>query len=68
MEKKLREEKDKLSQLHLVTSSDELKELLAIDEETISTAKKKNKKIELLKTQMRIRKSFMPNSTYSIHY
>jgi hypothetical protein len=60
LEKKLREEKDKLSQLHLVTSSDELKEeLLAIDEETITTAKKKNKKIEFLKTQIRIRKKVL---------
>ena len=42
LEKKLREEKDKLSQLHLVTSLDELKELLAIDEDTITTTKKKN--------------------------
>ena len=31
LEKKLHEEKEKLSQLHLVTSSDELKELLVID-------------------------------------
>ena len=58
--KKLHEEKEKLSQLHLVTSSDELKdELLAIDKETISTTKKKSKKIELLKTQIRIRKKVL---------
>ena len=49
----------KLSQLHLITSSDELKdELLAIDKETISTTMKKSKKIELLKTQIRIRKFY----------
>lgn len=59
LEKKLHEEKEKLSQLHLVSSSDELKEeLLAIDKETISAIKKKNKKIELLKTQIRIRKFY----------
>ena len=58
-EKKLREEKEKLSQLHLITSSDELKEeLLAIDKETISTTKKKKIKIELLKAQIRIRKFY----------
>ena len=50
LEKKLHEEKEKLSQLHFVTSSDELKLL------TISTAKKK--KIELLMTQIRIRKFY----------
>ena len=44
----------------LFTSSDELKEeLLAIDKETISTTKKKNKKIKLLKTQIRIRKKVL---------
>ena len=57
LEKKLCQEKEKLSQSHLVTSSDELKEELhAIDKETISTTKKKNKKVELLKTQIQIKK------------
>lgn len=37
----------------------ELKEeLLAIDKETINTTKKKKKKIELIKTQVRIRKFY----------
>ena len=46
LEKRLQEEKEKLSQSHLVTSSDELKEeLLAIDKETLIAAKKKNKKL-----------------------
>ena len=65
LEKKVR--KEKLPQLHLFTSSDELKEVLAI-EETITTAQKKNTKIELLKTNSNKEESFMPNSTYSIHY
>lgn len=60
LEKKLHKEKEKLSQLHLITSSDELEEdLLAIDKEAISTSKKKKKKIELLKTQIHIRKKIL---------
>ena len=56
-EKKLREEKEKLLQYHLITSSDELKEELhTIDEESLSITKKRNKKIDCLKTQIRIRK------------
>ena len=57
LEKKLREEKEKLSQSHLVTSSDELKEeLLAIDK---VLQRRKIKKIKLLKTQIRIRKKVL---------
>ena len=60
LEKKLREDKEKLSQHHLITSSTELREeLLAIDEESMSSAKKKNKKISLLKTQIQIRKKVL---------
>ena len=41
MMKKLQEERERLSQLHLITSSSELKQdLHAIDEEMISTSKK----------------------------
>lgn len=57
-EKKLYEEKEKLLQAHLITSSNELiKELHAVDKELLSATKKKNKKVEILKTQVRIRKS-----------
>ena len=62
LEKKLGEEKEKekLSQSHLITSSDELKEeILAIDKQSISTTKKKNQKLELLKTKIRIRKKVL---------
>lgn len=59
-EKKLREEKEKLLQLHLITSSDELKEELdSVDKESLSTARKKKEKIEILKTQIRIRKKVL---------
>ena len=60
LEKKLHKDKEKLSQHHLITSSTELREeLLAIDEESMSAAKKKNKNVSLLKTQIQIRKSYV---------
>ena len=59
-DKRLQEEKEKLSQSHLITSSSELKaELESIDKEAISATRKKNKKIELLKTQVRMRKKLL---------
>ena len=59
-DKKLREEKEKLLQSHLIVSSFELKEELGIiDNESLSTTKKKKKKIEILKTQIRIRKKIL---------
>lgn len=59
-EKKLYEEKEKLLQAHLITSSNELiKELHAVDKELLSATKKKNKKVEILKTQVRIRKKVL---------
>ena len=48
LEKKLSEERDKLSQLHLFTSSDELKkELILIDEDTNNRTKMSRKKVFL---------------------
>ena len=59
-EKKLREEKEKLLQAHLFTSSNELiKELQAVDKESLSATKKKNMKVEILNTQVRIRKKVL---------
>ena len=59
LRKKLCEEREKLSQSHLITSSDELREELhAIDQESMSSAKKK-KKLELVRTQVRIRKKVL---------
>ena len=60
LEKKSSEEKQLLSQSHLITSSEEVREeLMAIDKEKISEAKKASKKMELLKTQVRIRRKVL---------
>ena len=49
-----------MSQLHLITTSEELKEeLININNENISTSKKKNKKITLLRTQIKIRRKVL---------
>ena len=46
LKRMLCEEKEKLSQLHLIATSEELKEeLLNIDNEKISASKKRNKKL-----------------------
>ena len=60
----MHEEKERLSQLHLITSSEELnEELLRIDNEMISTSKKNREKICLLKTQMQIRRKVLCQRT-----
>ena len=60
LKKQLHEEKQKISQLHLITTSEELKEELQnIDCEKISTPKKKNKKVALLKIQIKIRRKVL---------
>ena len=60
LKKQLHEEKQKLSQLHLITTSEELKEELQnIDSEKISAAKKRNKKVTLLKLQIKIRRKVL---------
>ena len=57
MKKRLYEEKQKLSRLHLITTSQELKEeLQKIDMKAISPAIKRSLKMDILKTQVRIRK------------
>ena len=49
LEKKLHDEKERLSECHLITSSKELKEeLLVIDEGSTSSTNAKRKKVELL--------------------
>ena len=58
--KKSCEEKEELSQSHLITSSGELKaEIFAVDELPESTSRKKNKKIELLRTQIQTRRKVL---------
>ena len=53
-------EKERLSQLYLIITSEELQEkLLMIDRESISASKKRNKKISVLKTQVQIRRKVL---------
>ena len=63
MKKKLYNEKQKLSQLHLITRSQELKEeMLKIDMKDISATKKRSLKMSILKTQVQIRKKVLGQS------
>lgn len=58
--RKAQQEKDELLQHHLITTSSELDSMLGrIDTEKISAQQKKAKKIQLLKTQIRIRKKIL---------
>ena len=55
--RRAQEEVNKLSKLHLITSVAELREALAdIEESGLSAAKKRDKKISLLRDQINIRK------------
>lgn len=59
-QQRAKRERDKLSQLHLITSPEELAQALAeIDKTNISASKKKAKKLDLLKIQVRIRKKVL---------
>ena len=71
LKKKMHQEREKLLQLHLITTSAELKqELLRIDSENCSAAKKRTKKLSLLKTQVNIRKKVLNQSVSIVftHY
>lgn len=60
MKKRLCEEKQKLSQLHLVTTPQELKdEFQKIDMKPVSATRKKSLKVDILRTQVRIRKKVL---------
>ena len=60
MKQKLLEEKQKLSQFHLIASPQELEEeMLKIDMENVSAKKKKALKLNLLKTQVQIRRKVL---------
>ena len=60
---KLCQEKEKLSQLHLIITSKELREELAkIDSEDMTATKKRSKKSALLKTQVQIRRKILHQS------
>ena len=53
-------ERNQLSQLHLITSPEELTQALAeVDKSNVSASKKKAKKLDILKTQVRIRKKVL---------
>ena len=57
-------ERNELSQLHLITSPDELTQALAdVDKSNISASKKKAKKLDILKTQVKIRKKVLKRYT-----
>ena len=63
--KKATLEKDKLSKLHLITSSEELHQLLnEIDISSNTTSKKKSQKLSLLRTQINIRKKVLSQNIY----
>lgn len=60
LKKKATLEKDKLSKLHLITSSEELHQLLSeIDISSNTTSKKKAQKLSLLRTQINIRRKVL---------
>lgn len=60
MKKRLYDLKQKLSQLHLITTSQELtEELLKIDMKNVSATRKRSLKMDILKTQVRIRKKVL---------
>ena len=60
MKKRLLEEKEKLSQLHLITTSQELKEeFQKIDVKAVSATRKRSLKMDILRTQVRIRKKVL---------
>ena len=59
LKQKAQQERDELSQKHLITTSQELQEMLcSIESENVSATKKKDRKVSLLKTQIKIRKKF----------
>ena len=63
LQKRAAEEKARLSKIHLITSVDELKGALSeIDEESISAAKKAQKKRVLLREQINVRKKVFQES------
>ena len=60
MKNQLYEEKQKLSQLHLITTSQELKEeSKKIDMKAVSATKKRSLKMDILRMQVRIRKKVL---------
>lgn len=60
LEKRTAKEKERLSALHLITTTDELKRVLSeIDDEAISAKKKGKKKLVVIREQINIRKKVL---------
>uniref|UniRef100_A0A1X7TAG3 Uncharacterized protein n=1 Tax=Amphimedon queenslandica TaxID=400682 RepID=A0A1X7TAG3_AMPQE len=60
LEERSQKEKDKLSELHLITTTEELSEIIQeIDKKDISESKKISEKLKLLRTQINIRKKVL---------
>ena len=67
LHERLKKEKDKLSKIHLITSPNELTEaLVAIDKENISKSKKRQEKLALIKTQIKIRKKILDQKIHIV--
>ena len=60
LEKRAAKEKERLSQLHIITSADELAAImLEIEKESISDSKKNQKKLAVIREQVNIRKKVL---------
>ena len=60
LKRKVQQERDELSQLHLITTSEELHQVLAdVDCESFSAAKKRAQTLSILRTQIKIRKKVL---------
>ena len=67
LKKKAWDEKEQLLQKHLISSRQELFSVIAeIENESISTSKKKAKKISLIKTQIQIRKTILKQDIHIV--
>ena len=67
LKRKAQEERDELSHEHLITSSQELQEMLcSIEAENVSATRKKAKKVSLLKTQIKIRKKLLGQNIHIV--
>ena len=60
VQERAKQQLDKLHQMHLITSVDELREIITeIDNKDISNTKKKREKMDVLRTQINIRKKLL---------
>ena len=67
LKQKARQEKDELLKHHLITTAEELHQvLLSIDANSMSAQKKKAQKTSLLKTQVKIRKKVLQQDIHIV--